>query len=164
MYCLGDICQKSLDNEELLYDLFGVNAEIIIDHAWGDEPCTIKDVKSYHPMSSSLSRGQVLSEPYDFHKTKLIITEMADLLSLDLVEHDYVTDKIVLTLGYDTSNINSNYHGEIVKDRYGRSIPRHSHGTINIDHLTSSSKNPTDFISTSFSKLLIISSLLLSIL
>ena len=140
IYTMGDICEISLRNENYLYNLFGVNAELLIDHAWGYEPCTISDVKKYKPSSSSLSRGQVLSDPYDYQKTLLIITEMADLLALDLVEHHYVTNQIVLTIGYDTSNINSNYKGEIVKDRYGRNIPKHAHGTINIDHFTSSSK------------------------
>ena len=140
IYTMGDICELSIKNENKLYDLFGVNAELLIDHAWGYEPCTISDVKKYRPSSSSLSRGQVLSEPYDYQKTKLIIAEMADLLSLDLVEHHYVTNQLVLTIGYDTSNVDSNYQGRIVKDRYGRNIPKHDHGTINIDHFTSSSK------------------------
>ena len=143
IYTMGDIARCSLNNEELLYKLFGINAEILIDHAWGYEPCTIKDVKSYKSVSSSISVGQVLHEPYDYNKTKIIVEEMAEALSLNLVEKNLFTKKIVLTIGYDRENINNpsiNYTGEIVIDMYGRSIPKHAHGTITLDHNTSSTR------------------------
>ena len=142
---MGDIARTSLENENLLYKILGVNAEILIDHAWGYEPCTIDDIKKYKPRSSSLSSGQVLHVPYNYNKARLIVKEMTELLTLDLVDKGLITNKIVLTIGYDIenlkiNNIKKNYHGEIVKDFYGRSIPKHSHGTINIDHKTSSTK------------------------
>lgn len=145
MFTMGDVARCSIKNEELLYKLFGVNAELLIDHAWGWEPCTIKDVKSYKPSNHSISSGQVLHCAYDYKKTKLIIKEMADLLSLDLVSKNFVTDRLVLTIGYDIDNltnseIRSKYDGEITTDHYGRKVPKHSHGTINLDHKTSSSK------------------------
>ena len=140
IYTMGDICRTSLDNEELLYDLFGINAELLIDHAWGYEPCTIKDIKKFKPRTNSLSRGQVLHEPYDYAQTKIIVTEMADLLSLDLVSQKYLTDEIVLYIGYDITNINETYHGEIKSDHYGRKIPREARGNIHMKHKTSSSK------------------------
>lgn len=143
MYTMGDIARCSVQNEELLYKLFGVNAELLIDHAWGYEPCTIESIKSYKPMAKSISSGQVLHSPYNYEKTKLIVREMADLLSLDLVSKKLVTDQLVLTIGYDIENItNSNiaYDGRITTDVYGRKIPYHAHGTINLSHKTSSSK------------------------
>ena len=145
MYTMGDVARMSLNNEDLLFKLFGVNAELLIDHAWGYEPCTIKDAKNYKPESNSMSEGQVLHCPYDYDKTMLIVKEMIDNLSLALVEKKLVTDKLVLTIGYDVNNltdsrISSLYDGEITYDMYGRSIPKHAHGTINISHLTSSSK------------------------
>ena len=140
IYTMGDIARCSLNNEDLLYKLFGVNAEILIDHAWGYEPCTMKDVKSYKPESSSVGSGQVLHCPYTFDKAKLIVKEMADLLSLDLVKRNLVTNQLVLTIGYDITNLNSSYKGDVSTDMYGRKIPKPSHGTININHYTSSSK------------------------
>ena len=141
MYTMGDIARCSIKNEDLLYKLFGVNAELLIDHAWGYEPCTIKDVKSYKPINHSITSGQVLHCAYDYKKTKLIIKEMSDLLSLDLVSKNLLTNQLVLTIGYDIDNITKgDYNGEIVIDFYGRKIPKHSHGTINLDHNTSSSK------------------------
>lgn len=143
MKTLGDIAKCSIENEELLYKLFGVNAELLIDHAWGFEPCTIKSIKEYKPTIKSISSGQVLSCPYDYTKTKLIIREMADLLALDLVSKKLVTNQLVLTIGYDIENITNpkiNYKGEVTTDHYGRKIPKHAHGTIHIDHKTSSSK------------------------
>ncbi len=143
MYTMGDIALCSINNENKLFKLFGVNAELLIDHAWGWEPCTIKDVKKYKPSSTSLSSGQVLHEPYDYKKTKLIVKEMTELLTLDMVEKHYVTDQIVLTIGYDTSNLENKkiidkYNGEIKKDHYGRLVPKDAHGTIRLDHKTSS--------------------------
>ena len=143
MYTMGDVARCSINNEELLFKLFGVNAELLIDHAWGYEPCTIKEIKKYRPRTNSLSSGQVLHEPYNFDKAKLIVKEMLDLLILDLVDKDLVTDNITLTIGYDVENINSkniNYDGEIVADRYGRKIPKHSHGTAKLLIKTSSTK------------------------
>ena len=142
---MGDIAKCSIENEELLYKLFGVNAELLIDHAWGWEPCTIKSVKSYKPRTTSLSSSQVLHEPYDTMKTKLIVREMTELLVLDLVEKHLITDQIVLTIRYDVSNLtNPNirkyYHGEVSMDYYGRFVPKHSHGTIRLEKKTSSTK------------------------
>ena len=132
IYTMGDIARTSLNNEDLLYKLFGVNAELLIDHAWGYEPCTIKQIKSYKPSTNSICSGQVLHCPYDYKKTELIVKEMAELLSLDLVEKNLVTDQIVLTIGYDIENLTNSqisnlYKGEITIDRYGRRIPKHAH-------------------------------------
>ena len=147
IYTMGDIARCSLGepfdrlNEDLLYKLFGVNAELLIDHAWGWEPCTIKEVKEYKPSTSSISSGQVLHCPYDFEKAKLIVREMADALSLDLAAKDLVTKQLVLTIGYDAENLTSqpSYSGEIKLDRYGRKIPKHAHGTQNLEEYTFSS-------------------------
>lgn len=145
MFTMGDVAKKSVKDEELLYKLFGINAELLIDHAWGYEPCTIDSIKSYKPVMNSLSSGQVLHCPYNYEKTKLIVKEMTELLTLDLVRKNLITSKIVLDIGYDVSNLlNSNltsfYNGEITLDHYGRKVPKHTHGTINIDHKTSSTK------------------------
>ena len=149
MYTMGDIARcsvgKSSDwyNEELLYKLFGVNAELLIDHAWGWEPCTIKDIKCYKPAAKSLGSGQVLHEPYDFNKAKLVLKEMTESLVLDLVDKGFVTNQIVLTVSYDIENLTDpvrrrRYKGEIKTDAYGRQIPKHAHGTENISEPTSS--------------------------
>lgn len=146
IYTMGDIAKCSLGsdtefyNEDLLYKLFGINAELLIDHAWGWEPCTIDDVKSYKPDTKSISSGQVLTRPYSFDETAVIVREMAELLALDLVDKKVTTNQIVLTLNYDTENIKNGYNGEITVDGYGRKIPKHAHGTGNINRLTSSSK------------------------
>jgi len=145
IYTMGDVARTSLQNEDLLYKLFGVNAELLIDHSWGWEPCTIEHIKAYKPATNSISSGQVLHCPYDYEKTKLIVKEMAELLSLDLVRKHLVTNQIVLTIEYDIDNLtspslNQYYKGEITIDRYGRKVPKHAHGTINIDHQTSSTK------------------------
>ena len=146
IYTMGDIAKCSLGsdtefyNEDLLYKLFGINAELLIDHAWGWEPCTIDDVKSYKPDTKSISSGQVLTRPYSFDETAVIVREMAELLALDLVDKKVTTNQIVLTLNYDTENIKKGYKGEITVDGYGRKIPKHAHGTSNINRLTSSSK------------------------
>ncbi|MDE7400327.1 MAG: DNA methylase [Oscillospiraceae bacterium] len=144
MFTMGDVARCSLDNEELLYRLFGVNAELLIDHAWGWESCTIADIKSYSPESSSISTGQVLQEPYSFEKGLLIVREMADLLSLDLVEKRLVTDQIVLTVGYDAENLLPekmlDFCGGITSDHYGRCVPKPVHGSINLDCQTSSTR------------------------
>lgn len=149
MFTMGDIARCSVGkpgefyNEGLLYNLFGVNAELLIDHAWGWEPCTIEDIKAYKPSANSISTGQVLSEPYDFEKTRLIIREMTELLVLDLLDKHLVTDRMVLTVGYDIENLTDKsrrnaYNGEVVTDRYGRKIPKHAHGTANLKEKTSS--------------------------
>ena len=159
-----------LINEEKLYKMFGINAELLIDHAWGYEPVTIADIKAYRPQTNSISSGQVLQEPYDYEKTKLIVREMTDLLVLDLVDKRLVTDQIVLTIGYDIANLsnkadsfsgnnydhavnnkgrdsiggkkgtNRDYTGEITIDRYGRKVPKHAHGTANLGRYTSSTR------------------------
>ena len=135
MYTQGDIAKMSITNEDLLYRLFGINAELIIDHAWGYEPVTIENIKSYVPIGKSISSGQVLKKPYPFEKARLIIKEMTDQLSLDLVEKGVVTDQIVLTIGYDNSNM-KNYDGEITSDPYGRPMPKMAHSSINIGEYT----------------------------
>ena len=145
IYTMGDIARTSINNEELLYKLFGINAELLIDHAWGYEPCTIKSVKAYTPTNNSISSGQVLHCPYNYEKTKLIVKEMTELLTLDLVQKNILTDQIVLTIGYDIENLidpgrRRLYSGEITTDHYGREVPKHAHGTINLDHKTSSTK------------------------
>ena len=145
MYTMGDIARMSEKNEELLYKLFGINAELLIDHAWGYEPCTIESIKSYRPIMNSLSSGQVLHCPYNYEQAKLIVKEMTELLTLDLVRKNLVTSKLVLTIGYDIENlkdpeISRNYSGEITLNYYGKEVPKHAHGTINIDHKTSSTK------------------------
>lgn len=140
IYTMGDIARMSVQNEDLLYDLFGVNAELLIDHSWGWESATIKSVKEYKPTTNSISSGQVLHCPYNYGNTKLIVKEMTELLSLDLVRKNLVTNQIVLDIGYDIENLCSEYKGEIDIDRYGRKVPKHAHGTINIDHYTSSTK------------------------
>lgn len=145
IFTMGDIARCSINNEELLYKLFGINAELLIDHAWGYEPCTIKQIKAYKPTNNSISSGQVLHCPYNFDKAKLIVKEMTDLLVLDLVEKNLVTDQMVLTIEYDIENLTNQeirklYKGEITEDRYGRKIPKHAHGTTNLKGQTSSTK------------------------
>ncbi|MBE6845784.1 MAG: DNA methylase [Ruminococcus sp.] len=139
LYTMGDIARYSLSNQQHLYKMFGVNAELLIDHAWGWEPCTIKEIKAYVPENTSLSSGQVLSCPHSSSAARLIIHEMADALSLDLVDKNIVTNQIVLTIGYDIENTKSGYNGTVTSDRYGRSVPKDAHGCINTEY-TSSSK------------------------
>ena len=142
---MGKIARMSVRNEGLLYRLFGVNAELLIDHAWGWEPCTIEAVKAYRPETNSFSSGQVLQEPYTWKKARVVIQEMADAMSLDLVAKRLVTDQLVLTVGYDTENltrpeIREKYHGEITTNYYGKQVPKHAHGTFNFKKPTSSSR------------------------
>ena len=143
IYTMGDVALCSVGkeseyyNEDLLYKLFGINAELLIDHAWGWEPCTIAEIKAYKPSTNSICSGQVLQCPYDAEKARLVVKEMADLLVLDIVEKKLVTDQIVLTIGYDIENLKKSerenaYNGEVTTDRYGRKIPKHAHGTANI--------------------------------
>ena len=149
LFTMGDVARCSIGkptdfyNEDLLYKLFGVNAELLIDHAWGYEPCTMDLVKAYKPETNSISTGQVLHCPYDFDKTRLIVKEMADQTALDLVDKGLVTDQIVLDIGYDVENLtdsrrSTKYKGEVTVDRYGRKVPKHAHGTANLKRQTSS--------------------------
>ena len=151
IYTMGDVALCSVGkeseyyNEDLLYKLFGINAELLIDHAWGWEPCTIAEIKAYKPSTNSICSGQVLQCPYDAEKARLVVKEMADLLVLDIVEKKLVTDQIVLTIGYDIENLKKSerenaYNGEVTTDRYGRKIPKHAHGTANIGRYTSSTR------------------------
>lgn len=151
LFTMGDIARCSIGaptdyyNEDLLYKLFGVNAELLIDHAWGWEPCTIADIKAYKPETNSLGMGQVLKCPYSFQKARLVLSEMADSLALDLLEKKLVTDQIVLTVGYDIQNlsgphIKKTYKGEVTTDRYGRKTPKHAHKTAGLGRQTSSAK------------------------
>ena len=151
MFTMGDVARCSLGrpgsyfSEDLLYKLFGVNAELLIDHAWGHEPCTIQEIKAYKPVSHSLSIGQVLHCPYPYDKARLIVQEMTDLLSLDLVEKRIMTDQLVLVIGYDIESLNdpairAAYTGPVVLDHYGRALPRHAQGTENLGRWTSSTR------------------------
>ncbi len=157
LYTMGDIARCSLGgpnefyNEDLLYKLFGINAQLLIDHAWGWEPCTIGDIKAYRPSTNSISSGQVLHCPYTWEKAKLITREMTDLLSLDLVEKAVVTDQLVLTVGYDVENLTDpeiakQYKGPVVTDHYGRKIPKHAHGTANLPMYTASTRMITEAV------------------
>lgn len=151
LFTMGDIARCSLGgdneyyNEELLYQMFGINAELLIDHAWGFEPVTMELIKSYKPENNSISSGQVLQCPYDFDRAKLIVREMTDILVLDLVEKKLTADQIVLTIGYDRESladpgVRSRYRGEITVDYYGRRVPKHAHGTVNLGYQTSSTQ------------------------
>ena len=143
IFTMGDVARCSLQNEGLLYRLFGINAELLIDHAWGWESCTMADIKAYRPETNSISSGQVLQQPYDFEKAKLVTREMTDALVLDLVDKGLLTDQIVLTVGYDIENLTDParaeaYHGEVTTDGYGRKIPKHGHGSANLGRPTAS--------------------------
>lgn len=145
MHTMGDVARQSVKDEEMLYKIFGINAELIIDHAWGWEPCTIDYIKKYKPETNSISSGQVLSSPYDTKKARVVVQEMTDAIALNLVEKHLVTDQIVLTVSYDAEsltnpNIRAKYTGETTTDRYGRQTPKHAHGTANLDRQTSSSR------------------------
>ncbi len=157
LYTMGDIARCSLGgdedyhNEELLYDMFGVNAELLIDHAWGWEPTTMDLIKAYQPETNSISSGQVLQRPYHTENGRLVVREMTDQLVLDLVEKKLVTDQLVLTIGYDTdnltdANIKNRYKGEITTDHYGRKVPKHAHGTANLERQTSSTQTLMDAV------------------
>ena len=142
MFTMGDVARMSVCNEDLLYQLFGKNAELLIDHSWGWEPCTIQAVKAYHPSENSLGSGQVLHCPYSAERARLVLREMAEQLALDLVSKKLMTDQIVLTVGYDIENLTdparrNRYHGPIVKDHYGREVPKHAHGTERLNDYTS---------------------------
>ena len=148
---MGQIARLSLQHEELLYRMFGINAELLIDHAWGWEPCTMDLVKAYRPETNSISSGQVLQSPYTFKKARIVVEEMADALSLQLVEKRIVTPKMTLTIGYDRESlsrpeIRAQYKGEIRIDHYGRAVPKYAHGTATPPEPTSSSKMIIDAI------------------
>ena len=157
IYTMGDVAKISHENEDILYNLFGVNAELLIDHAWGWEPCTIKSIKSFRPQTNSLSLGQVLHCPYNYEDTKIILKEMTESLTLELVRKKLITSQMVLTIEYDVENLTNStieYNGEITEDRYGRKIPKHAHGTINIDHKTSSTKTLTKAVMELYEKII----------
>ena len=155
MFTMGDVARCSIGgpgdyyNEDLLYRMFGINAELLIDHAWGYEPVTMDLIKSYRPETNCISSGQVLHCATDFMQAKIVVREMAEQLAMDLVEKKLVTDQIVLTVGYDIDNLKipeiaDHYHGEITVDRYGRSVPKHAHGTGNLDAMTASVSRITE--------------------
>lgn len=161
LFTMGDIARCSIGkadefhNEDLLYRLFGVNAELLIDHAWGWEPCTISHIKAYTPENNSICSGQVLHCPYSFEKTRLVLREMADMLSLDLVDKGLVTDQIVVTIGYDRENLSDpalrhGYRGAVSTDHYGRSVPKHAHGTANLGGFTASTRRIIDAVTELF--------------
>ena len=138
---MGDIARISLHNEDLLYRMLGIDAELLIDHAWGYEPCGMEEIKSYEPSTNSISSGQVLQHPYDFNKARIVVQEMTELLVLDLVEKGLVTDSLTLTIGYDRSSVDEGkYKGEVTYDRYGRGVPKSAHGTANLGTTSSSTR------------------------
>jgi DNA polymerase V len=164
LFTMGDIARCSLGkptdyyNEDLLYKLFGINAELLIDHAWGWEPCTIADIKAYKPSTNSIGSGQVLHCAYTFDKAKLIVREMTDLLVLDLIDKRLVTDQLVLTVGYDIDNLSNpeikrSYHGAITTDHYGRAVPKSAHGSANLGRQTSSTKLILDAVTELFERI-----------
>lgn len=164
LYTMGDIARcsigKSTDyyNEELLYKLFGINAELLIDHAWGYEPCTMEDVKTYKPETNSISSGQVLHCPYEFDKARLVVKEMTDLMVLDLVDKGLVTNQIVLTIGYDIENItdknrSQSYKGTVTTNYYGKKVPKPAHGTTNLPKQTSSTTLITNAVMELYDKI-----------
>ena len=164
LYTMGDIARCSIGkptdyyNEELLYKLFGINAELLIDHAWGYEPCTMEDVKAYQPETNSISSGQVLHCPYEFDKARLVVKEMTDLMVLDLVDKGLVTNQIVLTIGYDIENITDknrsrNYKGTVTTNYYGKKVPKPAHGTTNLPKQTSSTTLITNAVMELYDKI-----------
>ena len=164
LYTMGDIARcsigKSTDyyNEELLYKLFGINAELLIDHAWGYEPCTMEDVKAYKPETNSISSGQVLHCPYEFDKARLVVKEMIDLMALDLVDKGLVTNQIVLTIGYDIENMtdknrSQSYKGTVTTNYYGKKVPKPAHGTTNLPKRTSSTTLITNAVMELYDKI-----------
>ncbi len=156
---MGKVARCSIQNEEFLYQLFGVNAELLIDHAWGWEPCTIDVIKTYRPETHSLSSGQVLTCPYDYKKTKIVVQEMADNLALELVDKHLVTKQLTLTIGYDAESltnpdIKGQYQGDITTNYYGKAVPKHAHGTANIEEYTSSSHLITEAVLSTFQRII----------
>lgn len=154
VYTMGDIARVSVKNPEALYKLFGVNAEVLIDHAWGYEPCTIADIKKSKPRNRSTGEGQVLQDPYPFDKARLVVREMVDTVSMTLIAHDLVTNAMVLTVGYDRENVDKGiYHGVTVTDFYGRTIPKPAHGTASIGYYTSSQSVMADAVMKLFDRI-----------
>jgi len=153
IYTMGDIAKTSLDNEILLFKLFGVNAEFLIDHAWGVEPITMKEIKKFKPKATSLGSGQVLHTPYNYQKAKLVLKEMADSLSLELTKKNFLTNELVLTISYDKENMDY-YTGDTKIDYYGRCLPKSAHGTIRLEYYTSSSKIITAYFSKLYDKII----------
>lgn len=160
MYTMGDVARCSIGkenayfNEDLLYKLFGINAELLIDHAWGYEPCSIADIKAYKPEEKSIGSGQVLSCAYPAEKAKIVVLEMAEQIAFELFEKNLVSRQFVLTVGYDRENLqHQKYHGEISTDRYGRRIPKHAHGTENLENATSSVKEITAAVSSLYDRI-----------
>ena len=156
---MGKIARCSLRNEELLYNLFGVNAELLIDHAWGWEPCTMEAVKAYRPETNSLSHGQVLQSAYDYKKARVVVQEMTDAIALELVDKRLVTNQLVLTISYDSESlsdpqIRAKYHGPITTDYYGRQVPKHAHGTANLERMTSSSRLITEAVMSLYDRII----------
>ena len=154
---MGKVARLSLQNDEVLYHMFGVNAELLIDHAWGWEPCTMEAVKAYRPETNSLSSGQVLTEPYTAKKARVVIREMAEGMALKLVSKRLVTDQLVLTVGYDVESltrpeIRAKYHGEVTNNYYGKPVPKHAHGTYNLERPTSLSSALMDAAAELFDK------------
>ena len=151
---MGDIARASVKNPEALYKMLGVNAEILIDHAWGYEPCTIADIRKAKPRSRSTGEGQVLQDPYPFDKARIVVREMVDTVSMALVEHELVCGGLVLTVGYDRENVDKGtYHGETVQDFYGRTVPKPAHGTANIGYYTSSQTVMADAVMKLFDRI-----------
>ena len=155
---MGDIARTSINNEALLYRLFGVNAELLIDHAWGWEPVGMEYIKAYKPETNSMSSGQVLHEPYTFEKARNVVMEMADAISLDLVEKRLVTNQLILTIGFDRESLERpetavRYKGNIVTDYYGRTVPKHAHGTVNLNSYSSSSKEIIEAVISLYDKI-----------
>ena len=158
MYTMGDVALCSVKREGLLYKLFGVNAELLIDHAWGWEPVTMDYVKAYRPETNSLSSGQVLTEPYTFQKARVVVREMADTTALNLVSKRLVTDQLVLTVGYDIESltnpdIRAKYHGDVTTDHYGRQVPKHAHGTVNLGKHTSSTSKIMEAVASLYDRI-----------
>ena len=164
LYTMGDIARCSIGkptdyyNEELLYKLFGINAELLIDHSWGYEPCTMEDVKAYKPETNSISSGQVLHCPYEFDKARLVVKEMIDLMALDLVDKGLVTNQIVLTIGYDIENMtdknrSQSYKGTVTTNYYGKKVPKPAHGTTNLPKQTSSTTLITNAVMELYDKI-----------
>ncbi len=152
IYTMGDVALCSEKDEDYLYKMFGVNAELLIDHAWGWEPCEISDVREYRPKSNSLSSGQVLKEPYPYGKALVVAMEMADDMGLHLLQNGLVTDQIVLTVGYDVANMKKEYRGAVKADFYGRAVPRHAHGTFNLNEYSNSSREVRAVVKKLFEK------------
>ena len=154
IYTMGDIARVSVKNPDALYKLFGVNAEILIDHAWGYEPCSIADIKKSKPRNRSTGEGQVLQDPYPFDKARLVVREMVDTVSMTLIAHDLVTNAMVLTVGYDRENVDKGiYRGETVMDVYGRLLPKPAHGTASIGYYTSSQSVMADAVMKLFDRI-----------